>query len=328
MPIIMGEITETVDIATNGTHNVAQYTSANVNVQPNISSLNVTPTTSAQTITAPQGTDGYSPINVSAVTSSIDANITEGNIKKDVTILGVTGSYEGGGGSATQYGVNLKGWCGDIDTNTGQFRTDQAVGTLSIPTLTYISAHQFDLKFYGSTGLTGVVDLSAVTSIDDGGLSYAFTGTSITGVNLQSLQHVYDRGLEFAFSETNITSLEIPLISLNGGNVLSNMCDNCSQLRNVYLYIASSDFLQFVDNYGFEPDGAIADAFYFMIDRCSNCVVHFYINFGNDLIQWYTDNEMVSPWADESEVADYIAGVMHEDPSGFNCSVAFDVDQT
>ena len=60
-----------------------------------IDSLSITPTTSAQTITAPTGLDGYNPITVSAVTSSIDANIVAGNIKKDVSILGVTGSYEG-----------------------------------------------------------------------------------------------------------------------------------------------------------------------------------------------------------------------------------------
>ena len=118
MPIIRGEITETVDISTNGTHNVAQYTSANVNVQPSISSLNVTPTTSAQQITAPQGTDGYSPVNVSAVTSSIDANITAGNIKNGVTILGVTGSYQGSGGSVEQmmwqeYGIATMIWTSD-----------------------------------------------------------------------------------------------------------------------------------------------------------------------------------------------------------------------
>lgn len=62
---------------------------------PVIDELNVTPSTSAQVITAPSGTDGYSPVNVAAVTSSIDANIVAGNIKKDVEILGVTGSYEG-----------------------------------------------------------------------------------------------------------------------------------------------------------------------------------------------------------------------------------------
>lgn len=68
-----------------------------------IESLNVTPTTSAQIITAPSGIDGYNPINVSAVTSNIDNNIIAENIKKDVTILGITGNYEGsgGGGSGT-----------------------------------------------------------------------------------------------------------------------------------------------------------------------------------------------------------------------------------
>lgn len=39
--------------------------------------------------------------NSSKIAPSIDSNIIPGNIKKDVTILGVTGTYEGeGGGSA------------------------------------------------------------------------------------------------------------------------------------------------------------------------------------------------------------------------------------
>ena len=59
---------------------------------PVIESLSITPTTSAQTITAPSGTDGYSPISVSAVTASIDSNIQAGNIKDGVTILSVNGS--------------------------------------------------------------------------------------------------------------------------------------------------------------------------------------------------------------------------------------------
>ena len=57
-----------------------------------IEELNVTPTTSAQVITAGEGVDGYSPVNVSAVTSSIDANIVASNIVDGIAILGVTGS--------------------------------------------------------------------------------------------------------------------------------------------------------------------------------------------------------------------------------------------
>ena len=57
-----------------------------------IDSLSITPSTSAQTITAPSGTDGYSPVNVAAVTASIDSNISAGNIVSGVSILGVNGS--------------------------------------------------------------------------------------------------------------------------------------------------------------------------------------------------------------------------------------------
>ena len=61
-----------------------------------VESLSITPSTSQQTFTPGTGVDGYSPVTVSAVDSSIDANITAGNIKKDVTILGVTGTLEEG----------------------------------------------------------------------------------------------------------------------------------------------------------------------------------------------------------------------------------------
>lgn len=57
-----------------------------------IETLPITPSTSAQTITAPSGVDGYNPINVSAVTSDIDENIVANNIISGVSILGVNGS--------------------------------------------------------------------------------------------------------------------------------------------------------------------------------------------------------------------------------------------
>ena len=54
--------------------------------------LNVTPTTSAQTFTAPDQYHGFSPVNVAAVTASIDANIVPENILHGASILGVNGS--------------------------------------------------------------------------------------------------------------------------------------------------------------------------------------------------------------------------------------------
>lgn len=67
----------------------------NYDPQPNLSNLNITPSTNAQEYNpAISGVDGYSLVSVSAVTAAIDQNITAGNIKNGVSILGVTGNYD------------------------------------------------------------------------------------------------------------------------------------------------------------------------------------------------------------------------------------------
>ena len=64
--------------------------------QSNNTTLNVTPTISAQNLTPSSPYNGFNSVNVSAVTSSIDQNITAENIKSGVSILGVTGTHEDG----------------------------------------------------------------------------------------------------------------------------------------------------------------------------------------------------------------------------------------
>ena len=69
---------------------------SSVIVEPYVlDSKTVDPSTNNITVTSSK--DGLSSVTVTPVTSSIDTNIQAGNIKKDVTILGVTGTYEGGG---------------------------------------------------------------------------------------------------------------------------------------------------------------------------------------------------------------------------------------
>ena len=61
---------------------------------PNLQAKTAEPATTAQVVTADEGYDGLSSVTVDAVTADIDANIVAGNIKKDVQILGVTGTME------------------------------------------------------------------------------------------------------------------------------------------------------------------------------------------------------------------------------------------
>ena len=87
-----------IKITSNGIHNVSQYEYANVQVPaggPDMAQLELMlgSVSVAGTYTPPAGY-AYDEVRI-AQDSTV---ITPGNIKKDVTILGVTGTYDAGGG--------------------------------------------------------------------------------------------------------------------------------------------------------------------------------------------------------------------------------------
>jgi hypothetical protein len=80
--------------ATENAEAIANITAVAGAIHPATQTKTVTPTTSKQNITPDSGKT-LSKVTVNAVTAAIDENIVAGNIKSGVTILGVTGSYEG-----------------------------------------------------------------------------------------------------------------------------------------------------------------------------------------------------------------------------------------
>lgn len=75
------------------------YELAQVTIEPMVlNPLSITPTIEQQTFSPSEGVDGYSSVDISAVTNSIDSNIQSANIKKGISILGVLGTAEVGGG--------------------------------------------------------------------------------------------------------------------------------------------------------------------------------------------------------------------------------------
>ena len=73
-------------------HTANKYCKEDIDLKVETEELSITPTTENQSF---EGL--YNQVQVKGVTSDIDSNIVPENIKKDVTILGVTGTHEGGG---------------------------------------------------------------------------------------------------------------------------------------------------------------------------------------------------------------------------------------
>ena len=98
---------------------------------PNNGALSYTPSTSSQTIPAGYTSGG----SVGAVTSAIDNNIQAGNIKKDVEILGVTGTYEGSGGTLQTKNVTVtQNGTQTITPDTGYDGLNQVNLDVDVPT--------------------------------------------------------------------------------------------------------------------------------------------------------------------------------------------------
>ena len=78
----------TINITENGTHNVTNYASANVNIQPSLQSKTFTPTAAGATITPDTGNYGLSSVTVNG-----DTDLAANNIKHGVNIFGTTGTF-------------------------------------------------------------------------------------------------------------------------------------------------------------------------------------------------------------------------------------------
>ena len=83
-----------VDQSTNLTAEIEELVNNGV-ILDNPQEKTVTPSTTEQIVTMDDGYTKLSKVTVEAVTSAIDSNITAENIKKDVSILGVVGTFEG-----------------------------------------------------------------------------------------------------------------------------------------------------------------------------------------------------------------------------------------
>ena len=234
--------------------------------------LSVTPSTSAQTFTPTSPYTGYNQINVSAVTSSIDNNIQAGNIKSGVNILGVTGTYSGGGsgyteipryevtnGVASRRTLSLTGHEFDGITNVNHYTFYYAFnecdisGSVVFNDLTTISGvSAFDHAFY-ETQVTSISFPELVTITGSFG-TYAFANLSqayITSVSFPKLTNA--KGMQNLISGNagGLRSLDFSALTSIDNNGMTNFTNESGQVKQK-LHLTSISFpeLLTIGNYG------------------------------------------------------------------------------
>lgn len=114
---------------------------------------NVTPSTSAQTITPSTGKNGITQVNVSAVDNTIDNNIQSSNIKSGATILGISGS------SSVVDTSDANATASDIVTNktayvNGQKITGNYAGIIPSGTINITDNGTVDVTNYASADVS------------------------------------------------------------------------------------------------------------------------------------------------------------------------------
>lgn len=162
---------------------------SSVTVNPyTLDSKTVDPSTSQVTVNS--SADGMSSVTVTAVTSSIDQNISAGNIKKDVTILGVTGTFEGGGSAPVLQDVSVS------YSQNGEYTLSASSGydglgtvdiSVNVPSQGgepwYIQAKRGQITDVSNCSFGGLENINF-------GAAYALAGTAITTAPQMSFNSV------------------------------------------------------------------------------------------------------------------------------------------
>lgn len=265
-PVNVSAVTSSIDaniVASNIVDGITILGVTGSATELNGTTLNVTPTTSAQTITPTSPNNGFTEVDVDAVTSSIDANIQAGNIKNGISILGVTGNVnalvgqtksvsqngvvtpDAGYNGLTSVSVNVPSKLVKanyvIDGNGTVSNIKKGQNTLSANETT-INNGNFYIAYYNNSTIVKA-DLSAITDIENSVSSMFFGCSALKSLDMYSLQRINYNSAAFNFCANSSTLEEINLSSLssvNGEEACYFMFAGCTSLTSANLQSLST----------------------------------------------------------------------------------------
>ena len=221
-----------------------------------------------QHIEPDSGYYGLSSVTVNAVTSSIDSNIQADNIKKDVTILGVTGTYESAPTQPNLQDVSVTyvsngnyilsasdGYdgLGTVDVSVNIDGATNWIEEVRLGNITDISGYSIAKLVKKNSGAAGLFMNSGITTlpriqdpvdnpnsdVGAGSLEQAFSGCgSLQSVDM-SVGSIGFKGMKdcFGYSGVKDASIYVGAMKFDESDVLDGCFYNCSWFRSVYIHL-------------------------------------------------------------------------------------------
>ena len=217
--------------------------------------INIEPNKNPQDFTPAEGTF-YNKVHVQAVSSDCDPNIQPENIKKNMSILGVTGTYEGDtseyfgsiGVRATETS-NVGSWIYSIQAlpDTMAFWGVRADGLFAqfqgsrLPLIDVSNAKSFASFCYNCTQLLEIpqYDFSNGTNFM-GAFNSCINITTVPNLNLNA----YSTAAMFSNCTNLLSTNSITISSYNNNGICTEayMFNNCTNLRTVNISLSSQPY--------------------------------------------------------------------------------------
>ena len=254
-------VTSAIDanITTNNIRNGVTILGVQGNIiESNETSLSVTPTTSAQSLTPESPYTGFNSVSVDAVTSAIDANIQASNIKQGTTILGVTGNVvelDGETISVTPTTsaqtitptspknaiteVNVDAVTSSIDANITAENIVKGKSILGVNG-TYFGVPRTVTAGGMLKAVPQMLDLTGVTDVYIYALCGCYYGVQFpenTNIDLSMLTSLTQaNSCQYMFGSSNIKSVDLSsLATISGISACDNMFSSCSRITSIDL---------------------------------------------------------------------------------------------